>query len=183
MGSLVYVELLGNPRYRKFLHRAFPWIGHVGIKHFFMAPLVAAAKDTRSGIVDFFVTEETAWTTNVWIRPLLVRNVDRLMYKLSKFIVSLLRFAKPEMLIADYEWAEACIKDGQFIGQLVVTPSFYLPGAQHDFDYFVRVRLTRTRRENAVPSLKQSVTMKLKFGTIPIGQPGQVLALYYSNVK
>ena len=46
MGSLVYVELLGNPRYRKFLHRAFPWIGHVGIKHFFMAPSVAAAKDT-----------------------------------------------------------------------------------------------------------------------------------------
>jgi hypothetical protein len=46
MGSLVYVELLGNPRYRKFLHRAFPWIGYVGIKHFFMAPLVAAAKDT-----------------------------------------------------------------------------------------------------------------------------------------
>ena len=87
------------------------------------------------------------------------------------------------MLIADYEWAGAYIKDGQFIGQLVVTPSFYLPGAQHDFDYFVRVRLTRTRRENAVPSLKQSVTMKLKFGTIPIGQPGQVLALYYSNVK
>jgi len=178
MGSLVYVELLGNPRYRKFLHRAFPWIGHVGIKHFFMAPLVAAAKDTRSGIVDFFVTEETAWTTNVWIRPLLVLNVDRLMYKLSKFIVSLLRFAKTEMLIADYEWAEACIKDGQFIGQLVVTPSFYLPGAQHDFDFFVRVRLMRPRRENAVPSLKQSVTMKLKFGTIPIGQPGQVLALY-----
>ena len=174
MGSLVFVELLGNPRYRKFLHRAFPWIGHVGIKHFFMAPLVAAAKDTRSGIVDFSVTEETAWITNVWIRPLLVRNVDRLMYKLSKFIVSLLRFAKPEMLIADYEWAEACIKDGQFIGQLVVTPSFYLPGAQHDFDYFVRVRLTRTRRENAVPSLKQSVTMKLKFGTIPIAGFGSI---------
>ena len=142
-----------------------------------MAPLVAAAKDTRSGIVDFFVTEETAWTANVWIRPLLVRNDERLMYKLSKFIVSLLRFAKPEMLIADYEWAEACIKDGQFIGQLVVTPSFYLPGAQQDFDYLVRVWLTRPRRENAVPSLKQSVTMRLKFGTIPIAQPGQGLAL------
>ena len=142
-----------------------------------MAPLVAAAKDTRSGIVDFSVTEETAWTANVWIRPLgplLVRNVDRLMSKLSKFIISLLRFAKQEMLIADYEWARAYIKDGQFIGQLVVTPSFYLPGAQHDFDYFVRIRLTRPRRENAVPSLKQSVTMKLKFGTIPICQ---VLAL------
>ena len=58
------------------------------------------------------------------------------------------------MLIADYEWAEAYIKDGQFIGQLVVTPSFYLPCAQRDFDHFVRVRLTRPRRENAAPSLK-----------------------------
>ena len=135
MGSLVYVELLGNPRYRKFLHRAFPWIGHVGIKHFFMAPLVAAAKDTRSGIVDFSVTEETAWTTNVWIRPLLVRNVDRLMSKLSKFIVSLLRFAKPEMLIADYEWGpqwvEACIKDTRYLFQVI---SFVrdLPEFSHD---------------------------------------------------
>ena len=100
------------------------------------------------------------------------------MYKLSKFIVSLLRFAKPAMLIADYEWAEAYIKDSQFIGQLVVSPSFYLPCAQHDFYFFVRVRLMRPRRENAAPSLKQFVTMKLKFGTIPIGQPGQVLALY-----
>ena len=71
-GSLVYIELLGNPRYRKFLHRAFPWIGHIGIKHFFMTSLVAAAKDTRSGIVDFPVTEETAWTSNVLIRPLQV---------------------------------------------------------------------------------------------------------------
>ena len=43
------------------------------------------------------------------------RVVDRLIYKLSKFIVSLLCFAKPDMLIADYEWA---------------APRFYLPGAQ-----------------------------------------------------
>jgi len=99
------------------------------------------------------------------------------MYKLSKFIVSLLRFAKPEILIADYEWAEGCIKDGQSIGQLVVTPSFYLPDAQQDFNCFVCVLLTRPCLENAVPSLKQSVTMKLKFGTIPTGQQCQVLAL------
>jgi hypothetical protein len=59
--------------------------------------------------------------------------------RLSKFIVSLLRFAKPEMLIQDYEWAGAYIKDGQFIGQLVVTPSVYLPGAQQDFDQLVQV--------------------------------------------
>jgi hypothetical protein len=54
------------------------------------------------------------------------------MIKLSKIIVSLLRFAKPEMLIQDYERAGAYMKDGQFIGQLVVTPSFYLPSAQQD---------------------------------------------------
>jgi hypothetical protein len=91
MGSLVYVELLDNPRYRKFLNRAFPWIGQVGIKHFFMTPFIAAAKDDRSGIVHFFThSEEAAWTSNIWIRPLLVRNVDSLMIRLSEFIVSLL---------------------------------------------------------------------------------------------
>jgi hypothetical protein len=117
MGSLVYVELLDNPRYRKFRH--------VGIKYFFMTLFIAAAKDNRSGIVNFFtLSEEAAWTSNIWIRPLLVRNVDSLMIKRSNFIVSLLRFAKPEMLIHDYEWARAYIKDGQFIGQLDVTPSF-----------------------------------------------------------
>jgi hypothetical protein len=49
-GSLVYVELLDNPRYRKFLNRAFPWIRYVrvGIKHVFMTPVIAAAKDNRS---------------------------------------------------------------------------------------------------------------------------------------
>jgi hypothetical protein len=100
MGSLVYVELLDNPRYRKFLIRTFPWIGHVGIKHFFMTPFVAAAKDDRTGIVHFSThSEEAAWTSNIWIRPLLVLNLNSLTIKLSKFIVSLLRFAKPDMLI------------------------------------------------------------------------------------
>jgi hypothetical protein len=49
MGSPVYVELLDNPRYRKFLNQAFPWIGHVRIKHVFMTPFIAAAKDDRVG--------------------------------------------------------------------------------------------------------------------------------------
>jgi hypothetical protein len=61
MGSLVYVEVMDNPRYIKFLSRAFPWIGHIR-KNIFMTPFVAAAKDDRSGIVNFFVTEEAAWT-------------------------------------------------------------------------------------------------------------------------
>jgi hypothetical protein len=45
MGSLVYVELSNNPRYIKFFNQAFSWIGHVRIKHFFMTPFIAAAKD------------------------------------------------------------------------------------------------------------------------------------------
>ena len=57
MGSLVFVELLDNPRYRKFLNRAmwraFSWIGKAGIKHFFMTPFIAAAKNNRSEIVHF----------------------------------------------------------------------------------------------------------------------------------
>jgi hypothetical protein len=64
----------------------------------------------------------------------------------------ILRFAK-QMSIQDYEWAGAYIKDGHFSGQLIVTPSFYLPGAQQDFDQLVRVRLKRPCNENAVPSL------------------------------
>ena len=128
-----------------------------------MTPFIVAAKDDRSGI-DHFSThfEEVALTSTIWIRPLLVRNVDSLMIKLSKFIVSLLLFAKPEMLIQDYEWAGAYIKDGQFIGQLVVTPSFYLPCAQQNFDQLVRVQLKRPHSENGLPSLKQILTMKLR---------------------
>jgi hypothetical protein len=72
MGFLVYVQLLDNPtyiyylRYRKFLNLAFPWIGHVGTKHFFMTPFIAAAKDNCSGIVHFSMhSEEAAWTSNM----------------------------------------------------------------------------------------------------------------------
>jgi hypothetical protein len=100
MGSLVYVELLDNPRYREFLNRAmlraFSWIGKAGIKHFFMTPFIAATKNNRSGIVHFSTYfKKAAWTSSIWICPLLVRNVDSVMIKLSKIIVSLLLFAKP----------------------------------------------------------------------------------------
>jgi hypothetical protein len=52
------------------------------------------------------------------------------MYKLSKFIVSLLRFAKPEMLIADYEWAEACHSVSKMVslsGNWLSPPAFTFP--------------------------------------------------------
>jgi hypothetical protein len=59
-----------------------------------MTSFIAAAKDYRSGIVHFFTySEEAAWTSNNWIRSLLLQNVDSLMIKLLQFIVSLLRFA------------------------------------------------------------------------------------------
>jgi hypothetical protein len=175
MGFLVYFKPLCNPRYRKILNQAFPWIGHVGTKHFFMTPFIAATKDYSSGIINFSMhSKEAAWTSNIWICPLLVLIVNSLMIKLSKIIVSLLRFAKPEMLIQDYKWAGAYKKDGQYIGQLVATPSFSLPSEQQDFDQLVHVRLKRPHCENAVPSLKQIVTMKLKFKRILVN-PGQML--------
>ena len=40
MGSLIYKELLNKPKYRKFLHGMFTWIGHVGICSAFMIPLI-----------------------------------------------------------------------------------------------------------------------------------------------
>ena len=113
MGSLVYVELLNNPRYRRFLRQALPWI-----------------------------------------LPLISRNLDRLMFKLQEFTISLLQFAKPEMKITDSERGEAYIEQKQFIGDLNVVHQNYLPGEQH-FDYIVHVRLVICRRRNAVPILKQ----------------------------
>ena len=77
MRSLVYVELLDNPRYRKFLNRAFPldWSRRNTLKTIFMTPFIAAPKDDRSGIVHYSThSEEAAWTSNIWIRPLLVQN-------------------------------------------------------------------------------------------------------------
>jgi hypothetical protein len=162
MGSLVYVELLNNPRYRRFLRQALPCIDHVGIKHFFMTSLVRAAKEDGSGYVEFGVRHESPWTANLWIHPLISRNLDRLMFKLQEFIISLLQFAKPELKITDSEWGEAYIEKNQFIGNLDVVHQNYLPGEQH-FANIVHVRLVRCRKSNAVPILKQSVTIELTF--------------------
>jgi hypothetical protein len=93
-----------------------------------MTPFIAAAaKDDHSLIVHFSThSEEAAWTSNIWNRPLLVRNVDSLMIKLSKFIVSLLRFAKPEMLIKDYECSGAYIKKmATLLGNWLSRPAFF----------------------------------------------------------
>ena len=166
MGSLVYVELLDNPRYRAFLHQSLPWIGHVGIIHFYMSSLVSAAKNEDSGFVDFVVNPDSPWTANIWIRPLISQNESSLMSKLRRFVHSLLGFAKPEMKIIDSEWGEASIENRQFIGTLVVWPHAYYPNEQ-DFELLVEVKLSikkqKSRRQETVPIMEQSVTMELTF--------------------
>ena len=76
MGSLDYLELLEGPKCRKFLHRTFPFVGHVGICHCFMNPLIYAAQNCRSGFVEFGCD---AWAANPWIYPLISRNLELLM--------------------------------------------------------------------------------------------------------
>ncbi len=52
------------------------WSLRNNLKTCFMTPFIAAAKYDHSGIVHFFThSEEAAWTSNIFIRPLLVRNV------------------------------------------------------------------------------------------------------------
>jgi hypothetical protein len=158
MGSLVYAELLNNPKYRKFLHRALPEIGHVGISHFFMTSLVGAAKEEGYGFLDF----ASCQTANIWIRPLISRNEDRLMLMLKGFILNLLKFSKPELRIRDAEWGEANIYHRQFIGGLSVLPWIPSPG-ELDFDLIVHVRLRIPHSQNGVPIMKQYVKMELWF--------------------
>jgi hypothetical protein len=62
------------------------------------------------------------------------------------------------------------------LGNWLSRPAFLSPVRSRILtrDQLVRVRLKRPRSENAVPSLKQIVTMKLKFERILVS-PGQVL--------
>lgn len=103
MGSLVYTELLNKPKYRKFLHGMFPWIGHVGICHAFMIPLIGAAKNCRSGFVEF---QCDPWTANPWVRPLIGKNMEGLTLKLEKFVDSILKYARPDLMIVDTDWCQ-----------------------------------------------------------------------------
>jgi hypothetical protein len=161
MGSLVYVDLLDNSKYRKFLHQALPWIGHAGIIHFFMSSLVSAAKNDGSGSVEFGVDSESPWTSNIWIRLLITQKEKSLMRKLGRFILSLLAFAKPEMKIADFEWGETSINRREFLGTLVVLPVRSL--GEQVFELLVHVRVVIPPRQKAVCIMKQSVTMELTF--------------------
>ena len=163
MGSLVYVELLDNPRYRKFLHQALPDTGHIGIIHFMMTPFLRAAKEEDSGFLEFRGNYESPWTANIWIRPLISRNVDNLMTKSKEFILSLLEFARPEMKIIDSEWGDAYFDhDRKFIGDLVVLP-WTEPRVEEAFELHVHVSIYISRSEKAVPIMKKSVRMELTF--------------------
>jgi hypothetical protein len=162
MGTLVHSELLENSKYRKFLHKALPWYGHVGISHMFMTTLVDAAKTDSFGYVDFDHCNGFHWTGNIWVRPLISRNVDYLMTKLHIFILSLLDFSEPSMRIVDSEWGEVGIQRRQFIGNLSVLP-YTRPGEQ-SFDLIVQVRLKiRRHRKKAVPIMQKSVRLELLF--------------------
>jgi hypothetical protein len=161
MGSLGYVELLDNSKYRKFLHQELPWIGHAGIIHFFMTSLVRAAKNDGCGFVEFGVDSKTPWTSNIWIRLLITQKEKSLMRKLGRFILSLLAFAKPEMKIVDSEWGETSIDRREFLGTLVVLPVISL--GEQVFDLLVHVRVVIPPRQKTVCIMKQSVTMELTF--------------------
>ena len=102
----VYVVLLDNPtwRYRKYILQACPWNGHVRVKHFLWPLLAGLLKRTAPDLS--FLVWVTPWTANIWFRPLISRNEDKLVFKLQDFILSLLQYAKPEMKITDSEWGE-----------------------------------------------------------------------------
>ena len=118
-----------------------------------------------SGSVDFDHCNGFLWTGNIWIRPLISRNVENLMTNLQEFIRSLLEFAKPTMRIIDSEWGNAEIERRQFVGNLAVLP-FTCPGEQ-SFDLIVHVKLRiRRHRKKAVPIMKKSVRMELWFEKI-----------------
>ena len=162
MGSLD-PALLDNPSYRKFLLRALPLFGDLGIRHFYMSSLLAAAKEDGSGFVQFRMSHEpSTWTNIFWVCPLISRNKNMLMSKLERFILSLLQFAKPEMKVIDAEWGDTDLKPRQFVGTLVVWPWIYLPGEQA-FDQLIHVRLMIRRRKKAASVMKHYVKLELKF--------------------
>ena len=103
------------PNYRKFLRLSFPWIGHLGICHSFMLPLIGAAKHCRSAFVELR-SELNPWNTNPWLRPLISRNKESLTMKLESFILSIFKYARPDLRITDSDWCQEYFENHQFIG-------------------------------------------------------------------
>jgi hypothetical protein len=169
MGSLVYLELLDNPRYRRFLDRALPWCDDIEMRHGFITPLVWAARHDSYGFVDLPVSYGSPWKDNVLTRPLMTRNVDRLMLKLKQFILHLFEFSKPEMKHIDAEWGDAYIERGQFVGDLVVLP--WILHCEPDFEQLVHVRL---RHSDAI-----SVRLQLTFEKHETGRVTEVRAIKF----
>lgn len=143
MGTLLYPRMLDNSRYRKFLHQTFPCIGHVGIIHMQMSPLIGAAKKYSYGKIEI---DYLQWTDKItFIRPLISRNLDNLMMNLRKIIHSVFAFANPKVGILDSEWGEAYFERRKFIGQLCVLLC-NCPGEQN-FDLIVHVSLKPVKLE------------------------------------
>lgn len=163
MGSLQYPELLENPRYRKFLHRAHPWYGHVGIIHLEMTDLVRAASTGGLGSVDFCHCNGYKWTDNIWIRPLISRNLDSVMTNLREFVLSLLKFTQPTIKILDSEWGDAeIVHNREFLGNLSIVP--YTCPCEQSFELIVNVKLKfRRHRKSPVPIMSKPVRLWLDF--------------------
>jgi len=173
MGSLVYTELLNKPKYRKFLHGMFPWIGHVGICHAFMIPLIGAAKNCRSGFVEF---QCDPWTANPWVRPLIGKNMEGLTLKLEKFVDSILKYARPDLMIVDTDWCQKYFLNRRhFIG-------YY--GIFHSEDFLLSVKVQVKFSANGsgqLPIMGSGVMIELTFEDIKEESfDEQVLRLHFS---
>ena len=164
MGSLDYLKLLEDSKYRNFLHRTFPFVDRVEMCHCLMKPLIYAARNCRSGFVEFGCD---AWTANPWIFPLISRNLKLLTMKLESLILSTFKYARPDWKITDSDWCEAFFDNRQFVGSFGIF--------QNDDENFlhdlmsvkVRVRfLTNRRRSGQIPIMNSSVNIELTFEEI-----------------
>ena len=158
------MDLLENPNYRKFLRLSFPWIGHLGICHSFMLPLIGAAKHCRSAFVELR-SELNPWNTNPWLRPLISRNKESLTMKLESFILSIFKYARPDLRITDSDWCQEYFENRQFIGIYGIFED------NKDFFMSVKVRVKFCgNRSGKIPIMGSDVKIELSFEEIVDGK-------------
>ena len=169
------MELLDIPKYRKFLHQSFPWIGHLGICHYLMLPLIDAARDCRSAFVEFSSGCE-AWNANPWVRPFISKNMASLTLKLEKLILSILKYARPNLKIAVFADSDWCNKYFDHRRHFVGSYGILLDGYQ-DFDLCVNVRVSfSANRSGEIPIMGSNIKIELSFEEI---FDGQVFKLHF----
>ena len=129
------MDLLENPNYRKFLRLSFPWIGHLGICHSFMLPLIGAAKHCRSAFVEL------------------------------SFILSIFKYARPDLRITDSDWCQEYFENRQFIGIYGIFED------NKDFFMSVKVRVKFCgNRSGKIPIMGSDVKIELSFEEIVDGK-------------